>query len=726
MILLIYSLFLTTMSYAQINDSFELQPIEVWTEQYNQSFQQVNPVNLISKEEIQQSNTADLNRLLKLQTGIQIQEEDAWGLRPNIGIRGTPPHRSRKVTFYEDSLLIGPAPYSAPASYYNPHLSRVENLDIYKGLSSILFGPNTVGGVINYITPRFTNKASQSVLIQYGNFNTLRTHLFASSNNSGPHKFLLSGDIFQTDGFKQLDGGGNTGFKKYDFLAKYSYQLSSLPAELSLKFGFANEDSNETYLGLTIDDYNESPLRRYRASASDNMAFRHLQGQVGFSYFPRSGWQSNTQLYRHGFKRNWKRVNNLSGTSNLPSITDVLKSPTGANLNYLELLRGEIDSSSFGVGNSVFISRANNDRYFISQGVQNMLTSPLYTLDQGSIKFKGLARLHQDQIERRHTFTDLEMTQGNLVERAVYNGVQNLDQSQATTVGAEAEYQLGIVTSLVSARAESVSYRAHDFASQSIRTRQDQVFVPGAGVLVSLGNHWALFSSLNQAVTLVGPRGGETEIPELANNFELGARFFHPDYGLFFESLVFQTDYQNIQGVCSFSSGCLNDANLDSAFKGGRALIQGIELKAHSQVEYKAYRIPFELNATLLSAQFKDRFDSTNPEWGVGTLNPGDPLPYAPELIFSVNIGLEKGSWSHRLVTQHTGLQYDQSVDTDRFIVPAFTVFDFFSNYKLNENESINFRADNLLGTQYVVSFRPFGARPGKPQSFQLSYRYTF
>jgi Fe(3+) dicitrate transport protein len=110
----------------------------------------------------------------------------------------------------------------------------------------------------------------------------------------------------------------------------------------------------------------------------------------------------------------------------------------------------------------------------------------------------------------------------------------------------------------------------------------------------------------------------------------------------------------------------------------------------------------------------------------VGQIEEGDPFPYAPRLIMSVSIGLEKGPWSHRLVTQYTGSQFDQSVQSGRFEVPAFTVFDFFSNYKMSSNEEITFRADNILDTTYVVSFRPFGARPGKPQSFQLGYRYTF
>jgi len=720
-----FSLFLViSHSFAQLNENFELRPIEIWTEQYNQSFQQVTPVNIVTKDEIKKSSTNDMNRLLKQQTGIQVQEEDAWGLRPNIGIRGTPPHRSRKVTFYEDGVLIGPAPYSAPASYYNPHISRIETVDIYKGLSSVVYGPNNIGGVINYMTPRFLNSSQTTPLIQYGSFNTVKVNIHSQQISSGPHKFILIGDIFKSDGFKVLDGGGNTGFKKHDVFMRYNYRLFELPAELSLKLGWATEHSNETYLGLSIDDFNLTPLRRYRASAKDNMRFQHLEGQLGLSYFPASGWQSETQIYRHHFNRNWQRLNNFSGPPGSPSITDVLRDPTGSHLAYLDLLKGNIDSDSFGT--PVLLARANNNRFFISQGIQNQLSSPLYDLGRDTLKYKVFARLHHDQIERRHTFTHFKMDQFQLVEVGQSDGVQNLDSSMATSLSGEAEYTTQNLTILLNARTELVNYKSHDFVTQNVRTRSDSVWLPGLGVLYKLSDSLAIFASANQAVTLVGPQGGQTEEPEKALNLEFGSRFFDSDSSLFLEALFFQTDYQNIQGICSFSSGCLMDSALDSSFKGGRALIQGFEFKAHSQYLYKTYRIPFEFNSTILSTQFRERFTSNNPEWGVGQIEPGDPFPYAPQIIMSLNIGLEKGSWSHRLITQYTGSQFDQSVQLERLEIQAFTVFDFFSNFRLNSNEEITFRVDNVLDTSYVVSFRPFGARPGKPRSFQVGYRYAF
>ena len=95
---------------------------------------------LLTEDDLERFDYVDLHQTLSSIPGVYVREEDGFGLRPNIGIRGATPDRSQKITILEDGILITPAPYSAPAAYYVPNISRMENIEVLKGPSAISQG----------------------------------------------------------------------------------------------------------------------------------------------------------------------------------------------------------------------------------------------------------------------------------------------------------------------------------------------------------------------------------------------------------------------------------------------------------------------------------------------------------------------------------------------------------------------------------------------------------
>lgn len=177
----------------------------------------------ISAADLQKFNYTDINRVLRTFTGVNVYEEDGFGLRPNISLRGTSPDRSAKITLMEDNVLIAPAPYSAPAAYYFPSVARMSAVEILKGSSQIQYGPFTTGGTINFVSAPIPTKFSAGFLTDYGSFNTSRTvaNVGIANETVGAVVQFLN---YNSDGFKDLPSGANTGFDKKDVMAKFRVQ----------------------------------------------------------------------------------------------------------------------------------------------------------------------------------------------------------------------------------------------------------------------------------------------------------------------------------------------------------------------------------------------------------------------------------------------------------------------------------------------------------------------
>ncbi|MEL7401738.1 MAG: TonB-dependent receptor plug domain-containing protein, partial [Pseudomonadota bacterium] len=160
-------------SVAQADESLELDNVYI-TGGEDQVLTQPGSATLIDDIALEQFEYSDINRVLNAVPGVNLQEEDGYGLRPNIGLRGTSPERSKKITLMEDGVLAGPAPYSAPAAYYFPNVSRMSAVEVFKGPATIQYGPATIGGAVNLVSRPIPFAASGELDVQYGSDNFQR------------------------------------------------------------------------------------------------------------------------------------------------------------------------------------------------------------------------------------------------------------------------------------------------------------------------------------------------------------------------------------------------------------------------------------------------------------------------------------------------------------------------------------------------------------------------
>jgi Fe(3+) dicitrate transport protein len=367
-----------------------------------------------------------------------------------------------------------------------------------------------------------------------------------------------------------------------------------------------------------------------------------------------------------------------------------------------------------------------NQRTFYSQGAQTKFNGQFNWGATSHDVELGL-RLHQDQIRRTHMQDLYAMTSGHMVFTGLPAVANDLNANKATALTfnflENLKWRSWVLTLL--GRTEQVKFQYNDILNHRSLERNDSVFAPGAGLLYNFSNQFSVKGSINRGVGLAGLDDLGSEAKEKSINYELGFKYNSQDLAQQAELIAFYNDYSNITGTCSDSSGC-NGSQLDLQFNGGRAVVEGIETRLTQNFYMGAVHIPLQLNLTALKAEFRNSFNSHAPEWGIGQVNTGDPLPYIPQIQYSFSAGAEYRKFKNEFSFIYQGDSYDQSATQGRLKVPAYGIIDWTGQYTLNKKTQFFARADNLLGKDYLVSYRPYGARPGKPQSFMVGLSYVF
>jgi Fe(3+) dicitrate transport protein len=221
----------------------------------------------------------------------------------------------------------------------------------------------------------------------------------------------------------------------------------------------------------------------------------------------------------------------------------------------------------------------------------------------------------------------------------------------------------------------------------------------------------------------VAPGEEDGADPEESVNYELGARAARR--GVRGEIIGFFSDYSNLKGTCTVSSGC-DPADVDREFNGGRVHVWGAEVTLGGELALGRFTLPALLTYTLTRSSFQSGFASSNPQWG--TVEPGDELPYLPVHQLALVAGLRGAGWEAAVTGRYTGAMRDvagQGDVPDGERTSASTVVDVALNYQIAGWGKAYLTIDNLFDQAAIVSRRPYGARPGVPRLVIAGYKHT-
>jgi Fe(3+) dicitrate transport protein len=666
----------------------------------------------INTQTLRALNPVSGNEVLRTIAGLNVVEEEGVGLRANIGIRGLDPDRSSRVLILEDGIPVALNPFGEPQLYYTPQIDRMEAVEVLKGSGQIIFGPQTIGGVVNYITaapPKVRKGRLRVQAGEHGYFSSLLSYGNTVGNTGYQVDYLR----------KQADNLGHAQFRINDLSAKLLIKLRERE-QIRIKLGIYDEQSNATYIGLTQAMYDRGGQDFVRLAPDDELQVRRISGSVAHELQLAGRARIRSTAFAYTTDRNWRRqdFSRVAGAGN----------PTG-------VVWGDPDIP----GGAIFMRRGNGhrDRQFAVAGLASDYQNS-YDIGKAVYRIQaGLRYLYEQADEQRINGSQPWARAGVLVEDETRTGrALSAYMHHALQVSPAISFTAGL-------RGEQYFY-GRDIARQAQRDTQiisnTSIFqlIPGLGLNFSTDPRWTLFAGLHRGFAPPRVKDAITNAgvaynldPELSWNSELGLRAA-PASHVHVELTGFLMDFSNQIIPISESSGGLGTGLVN----GGESRHAGVE--AAIQWELGHWFLPsgntFQLMAsgTFVDARYSaDRFIR-----GEETVNiRGKQLPYAPRWLYSATakMDLKRGIGVNLVLNGQSG-QFTDELNTivpepsgeTGFIAGRFTLDGHLSYRKPDSPWRFFGSIRNMTNERFIASRRPQGIRVQVPRFISGGVELTF
>lgn len=664
--------------------------------------------SLVSNAEIRSFQPFSGNEVIRKMAGVNVVDEEGAGLRLNIGVRGLDPDRSRTLLVLEDGIPIALAPYGEPEMYYSPPIERMSGLELLKGSGSILWGPQTIGGVLNYKTTDPPVESSSYLNIRGGGFGLLSAYgsYGTQFNNTGIQIGYLH---------KQADKIVTTRLRADDLTAKIKFQLND-KSHLGVKLSFYNEESNATYLGITQSMYDAGDYFTVMAP-NDRLNVRRYSASINHNYILDNSSFIKSNVFAYTTTRNWLRQDfTRSKISNAIAVFGDTSVARGAV--YMRNSTGNRDRQFEVVG-----AESRYSRFFSAFGMENELEA-------------GIRALYEKAYEQRINGKKYNAVSGDLVDDEVRTGI-------AGSFFVQNRFHINpdlVITPGV--RFEQFSFERDIYrisSKDTSLTGTDNLFsvIPGAGVNYKLNPALSFFAGVHKGYApprvkdAIDNSGTSLKLDaEKSVNYEFGVRW--SSASLEVEATGFRLDFSNQVIPVSVSSGGSGTGYVN----GGRTMHNGAEFSLTHRTGYLLsglFTLTTSVNATYSNATYSsDRFITS----GSQNINiNGNKLPYSPELVSNASVSvMVKESFLLNLNLIYTAEQFGDELNSttvdnsgEKGIIPAHALLDVTAKYYFDAiGGAFYLSLKNLTDERYIASRRPQGIKPGAPRLLTAGVEMSF
>lgn len=687
----------------------------------------------VTTQEIRDFNYTNPNRVFARVPGVYVREEDGSGLFPNLSIRGVDGTRSEKITVMEDGILQAPAPYSSPSAYYSPNIARMAGVEVLKGSSQIGYGPNTTGGVVNFLSTPIPDGEQFYLRSVYGSNDTWQVHTHYGDlieTAAGTFGYLAELYYKHSDGFRTIEpgigipGSDESGYAIIEPMIKFSWEPDTvLDQKFEFKYGYTDLDADESYLGLTDADFMADPYRRYAGSFLDNITTEQHRTYLKYSVSPTDDLDLQVAGYYNQFERDWFKIRNVNGNALHTTL-----GPTGALVDLLTL-RGLAPGT---------LGYRHNARSYESYGVQ---FSGDYRFETGAVEHSvnfGV-RQHEDHIRVFQENTNVTLAGPGLIpvvtDLGPGTGGNGYEESSATAIWIKDDIGIGRLTVTPGVRHETVDLHFTDFAPDATNTvtkvgnGELDWWVAGVGLNFELDEANSIFGGVHQGIAIPSPKDtiDANVLPEETMAYELGVRHRGENFNA--ELAGFITDFENL---ISTSAGLGLFGPVTNA---GTADVHGIEaLVSYDPLQGNDVRLPLFLSATWTSATLNEALVAGGGEniYGDGDGGPGRAgaeIPYIPEWKLAAGIGVETDRWGIDLAATYVSDTFGTALNSPVPVtssrqgeIDGGMIIDLGAYYQINDTTRLIGGVHNLCEEVMITSRIPEGARVNAPREFYVGF----
>lgn len=637
--------------------------------------QQPGSVSIVGPTQIEQIQPLSTEDALRTVPGVHIKGEEESGIVANIGIRGLSA-ADYKSLILEDGVPVAPGLFVGNGRYYNPRIQRMSEIEVLKGAAALRYGPNTIGGVVNYKTKDPIDGFAISGRV--GSHQYRETNVEAGTQTpSGEAKVGLFYTRAESDGFQ------NKGFDMEDLMLKGGMQLGD-KQWLGAKFTYHKNDANISYRGLFLGEYKAGA--KYNPAPDDYFLTERKSFDLNHLWEINSDVSLSTLVYWSEMNRDYWRfaVNN---------------------------------AASQAAGRWIYTDNvAGNNRSFERVGLDSRLTVNHKTFGIGNQAEIGIRIMDEEMVDQQINATRANPRSGTI-------GADRVDSAVSYALFVQNRFdvtdRLSITPGL---RIENYEQKRRDRRNSANDGRSSNTeYLPGVGATYRLSAEAQLYGSVYKAFS--PPLNSQSIVTgvdqqldaERSNNIEVGVRGRSGNAR--YEITAFQMDFDN--QITPAISGGLTNANAGSTMHRGMEAAFGYAWASGISLDANMTWIP--------TADYRE-------DRGGGILR-GNRLPYSPEWLANVTLAYTKGPLRTALIGRYVDEQYGDGDNSEPITgsgnaiwkgkLDSYHTFDLTASYDVNKQFRVFGAIKNLTDERYIASLRQ-GIYAGPERFFELGARYAF